>query len=161
MRVSWDVIDLNCYLISTSLTVRQNKLERLSLASSLGKSNICGYGCNIPITVYPLNVSSWPCNHISDLLGTNTIAYLVQFLSVTKKKSFMLLAPGTSCKLTCSTEAGHPPAKLAWFRGHHMMESHYKVQVKWLFVRRYYRFKRCHDAQHNDIKHNNIQHNGM
>ena len=40
------------------------------------------------------------------------------------------VSSGTSCKLTCTTEAGHPPAKLAWFRGHHMMESHYKVQVR-------------------------------
>ncbi len=39
------------------------------------------------------------------------------------------VSSGSSHKLTCSTQAGHPPAKLSWFRGQHMMESHYKVQV--------------------------------
>ena len=40
-----------------------------------------------------------------------------------------IVSSGSSHKLTCSTQAGHPPAKLSWFRGQHMMESHYKVQV--------------------------------
>ena len=40
-----------------------------------------------------------------------------------------LVSSGASHKLTCSTQAGHPPARLAWYRGQHMMESHYKVQV--------------------------------
>ena len=46
------------------------------------------------------------------------------------------VSSGTSCKLTCSTEAGRPPAKLAWFRGHHMMESHYKVQVETYYTKK-------------------------
>jgi hypothetical protein len=147
-------------MVSTSLTGRQNKLEHLTLASSSGKSNICGYGCNIPITVLPCKLLALQ-SYIRLTRSKHNSLFSSIFVNDKEKKSFMLLAPGTSCKLTCSTEAGHPPAKLAWFRGHHMMESHYKVQVKCLFVRRYYRFKRRHDAQHNDIKHNNIQHNGM
>ena len=35
---------------------------------------------------------------------------------------------GSEHKLTCITKAGHPPAKLNWFKGSAMMESHYTVE---------------------------------
>jgi hypothetical protein len=38
-----------------------------------------------------------------------------------------ILLTGDAHKLTCTTKAGNPPAKLNWFRGASMMESHYSV----------------------------------
>ena len=38
------------------------------------------------------------------------------------------LVNGLAHKLTCITKAGHPPAKLNWFKGSSMMESHYTVE---------------------------------
>ena len=35
---------------------------------------------------------------------------------------------GFAQKLTCTSQAGYPPAKLSWFRGSAMMESHYSVE---------------------------------
>ena len=38
------------------------------------------------------------------------------------------LLSGSEHKLTCVTKAGHPPAKLNWFKGSNMMKSHYTVE---------------------------------
>lgn len=35
---------------------------------------------------------------------------------------------GYAQKLTCTSQAGYPTAKLSWFRGSAMMESHYSVE---------------------------------
>ena len=37
------------------------------------------------------------------------------------------MTSGNVQRLTCSTKAGHPPAKLVWYKGQEMMESHYSL----------------------------------
>ena len=39
-----------------------------------------------------------------------------------------LVAAGNEQKLTCVTKAGNPPAKLNWYRGSAVMESHYTLE---------------------------------
>jgi len=103
---------------------QQEEVEQLSDGSFITRSHMdikAGDGIDMEVVCYGTNPAlrndSQAALHIIEIIrppGVPTISGVISDSNIQH--------------LTCSTNAGHPPARLSWYRGSEMMDSHYTLE---------------------------------
>jgi len=102
----------------------QEEVEQLQDGSFVTRSHLsvrAGEGKDVEAVCYGTN----------SVMGNDSQAalHIVEIVSPPGIPTISGISPDSKIQnLICSTSAGHPPARLSWYRGSEMMESHYTVE---------------------------------